>query len=252
MHVEDHLWYSPCLSKNMPIRVYGHWGMPLLVFPCSLGRYFDYEGMGMVDAISTYIEAGIVKLYCVESVDAETWYNFAVSPAERDRRYQDYDSYIFNEVVPFIRNHCEQPDIRIMTNGCSMGAYHALNMFLKHPDCFAGCIALSGLYRLDRQEFGLQADDISQVYFNSPVHYLAGMDNPWFLDWYRKSTIVVCVGQGAWEDETQEDTRSLEHIFQNKRIPAWVDFWGHDVDHDWPWWYQQMRYFLGSLYGELS
>ena len=137
-----------------------------------------------------------------------------------------------------------------MTNGCSMGAYHALNMFLKHPDCFAGCIALSGLYRLDRREFGLQADDISQVYFNSPVHYLAGMDNPWFLDWYRKSRIVVCVGQGAWEEETLEDTRSMAHIFREKHIPAWVDFWGTDVDHDWPWWYQQMRYFLGSLYGE--
>ena len=92
MHVEDHLWFSPCLSQNMPLRVYGHWGVPILVFPCSLGRYFDYEGMGMIEAISPYIEAGIVKLYCVESLDAETWYNFGVSPAERDRRYQEYDS----------------------------------------------------------------------------------------------------------------------------------------------------------------
>lgn len=251
MHVEEHLWYSPCLAKNMPLRVYGHHGAPILVFPCSLGRYFDYEGMGMVEAISAHIDAGRIKLYCVESVDAESWYNFSVPPARRDRRYQDYSGYIVNEVVPFIRSHCRQPEIRILTNGCSMGAYHAVNMFLKHPDHLAGCIALSGLYRLDRREFGLQAEDISQVYFNSPVHYLAGLDNPWFLDWYRRSTIIVCVGQGAWEDEPQEDTRSLDYLFREKNIPAWVDFWGHDVDHDWPWWHQQMRYFLTTLYGEV-
>ena len=89
-----------------------------------------------------------------------------------------------------------------------------------------------------------------EVYLNSPVHYLAGMSDEGQLAQYRDRNIVVCVGQGAWEDETQEDARSLEHIFREKRIPAWVDFWGRDVDHDWPWWYQQMRYFLGNLYGE--
>ena len=129
-----------------------------------------------------------------------------------------------------------------------MGAYHAVNMFLKHPDLFAGCIALSGLYRLDRREFALQETDIPQVYFNSPIHYLDGTDDSWFLSRYRRSQIVVCVGQGAWENEALEDTRSLAHIFQQKNIPAWVDFWGHDVDHDWPWWYRQMNYFLEELY----
>ena len=250
MQIENHIWYSPHLSLNMPLRVYGHWGAPLLVFPCSLGRYYDYEGMGMIDAITPFIDAGLVKLYCVESVDAETWYNFSVPPAERDRRYQDWAGYITGEVVPFIRKHCKDPGIRIMTNGCSMGAFHALNLFLKYPEHFAGCIGLSGLYRLDRREFGLSADDIGQVYFNSPIHYLAGMTDEGLLAQYRERDIIICVGQGAWEDETQEDARSLDHILHDKRIPAWVDFWGHDVDHDWPWWYQQMRYFLGHLYGE--
>jgi esterase/lipase superfamily enzyme len=70
----------------------------------------------------------------------------------------------------------------------------------------------------------------------------------WFLDWYRRSDIVACVGQGAWENETLEDTRQLDRLFHEKRIPAWVDFWGTDVDHDWPWWHQQMCYFLDYLY----
>ena len=131
-----------------------------------------------------------------------------------------------NEVVPFIRERCRQPELRIMTNGCSMGAYHAVNLFLKHPDLFAGCLALSGLYRLDRREFGMQAGDMEQVYFNSPIHYLSGIGNPWYLDWYRKSDIVLCVGQGAWEEACLEDTRSMAEIFREKQIPAWVDFWG--------------------------
>ena len=102
------------------------------------------------------------------SISALCWFNFGVAPGERDRRYQEYDSYMVNEVVPFIRERCRQPELRIMTNGCSMGAYHAVNLFLKHPDLFAGCLALSGLYRLDRREFGMQAGDMEQVYFNSP------------------------------------------------------------------------------------
>jgi esterase/lipase superfamily enzyme len=30
-----------------------------------------------------------------------------------------------------------------------------------------------------------------------------------------------------------------------------VDVWGEDVNHDWPWWYRQMSYFLGKLYGDV-
>lgn len=248
MQIEEHHWFSPNLHRDMAFKVYGHWGVPILAFPCSMGRYYDYEGMGMIDAITEFIDGGTIKLYCVDSVDAESWYHFAVSPAQRNARHEAYDSYIAQEVIPFIRTHCRQPDIRVMANGCSMGAYHAVNSFLKHPDLFAGTIALSGLYRLDRTEFGLHTKDIPAVYFNSPLHYLAALDNQWFLDWYRRSDIVVCAGQGAWESEALEDTRELSDTFREKRIPAWVDIWGEDVFHDWPWWYRQMHYFLDYLY----
>jgi esterase/lipase superfamily enzyme len=248
MQSEEHCWFSHHLHRDMALKVYGHWGQPLLVFPCSLGRYYDYEGMGMIDAISGFIEAGRVKVFTVDSVDAESWYHFAVSPAERNARHEAYDRYVIHEVIPFVRNHCRQPDIRVMANGCSMGAFHAVNSFLKHPDLFAGTIALSGLYRLDHLEFGLKAGDIPAVYFNSPLHFLPGLDDRWFLDWYHKSRIVVCVGQGAWENEALDDTRRLAAVFREKGIPAWVDVWGQDVDHDWPWWFRQMNYFLEMIF----
>jgi len=249
MHEEYHRWWSPNLNRDMELNVYGHWGMPFIVFPCSRGRFFDYQGMGMIDAIAGSIDAGKVKLFTVDSIDAESWYNFDISPKERNDRHGAYDRYITEEVIPFIRSHCGSPDQRVMANGCSMGAYHAVNFFLKHPDVFEGVVALSGLYRLDRHEFGLTGADLPAVYFNSPIDYLAGLDDQWFLETYRKRTIIVCVGQGAWENEAIEDTRALDSILREKTVPAWVDYWGYDVNHDWPWWYRQMNHFLGQLYG---
>jgi esterase/lipase superfamily enzyme len=249
MHTEHHRWHSPPLNREMELKVYGHWGKPFIVFPSSCGRYFDYEGMGMVAAVAEAIDAGKIKLFAVDSADADSWYNWGLSPAERNDRHEAYDAYVAQEVVPFVRHHCRSPEQRVMATGCSMGAYHAVNCFLKHPDLFEGTIALSGLYRLDRNEFKLGAADLPAVYFNSPLAYLPGVDDAWLLDWYRRSTIIVCVGQGAWEHEAIEDTRELDRIFREKAIPAWVDFWGHDVNHDWPWWYRQMNYFLQHLYG---
>jgi esterase/lipase superfamily enzyme len=249
MHTEHHQWWSPHLNRDMALKVYGHWGKPFVVFPCSRGRYFDYEGMGMIDAVSGFIDAGKIKLFCVDSVDESSWYNFAASPADRNARHEAYDRYVAQEVIPFIRDHCQSLQERPMANGCSMGAYHAVNFFLKHPDLFEGTIALSGLYRLDRPEFQLTGEDLPAVYFNSPLSYLPGLADAAYLEAYRRSRIVVCVGQGAWEEETGEDTRGLDALFRAKSVPAWVDLWGPDVNHDWPWWYRQMNYFLGKLYG---
>ena len=162
----------------------------------------------------------------MDSIDAESWYNFAVAPAQRNARHEQYDRYIVDEVVPFVRSHCNQPETRPMTNGCSMGAYHAVNFFFKHPDLFQGTIACSGLYRLDRSEFGLSPDDMQAVYYNSPLNYLSGLGESWYLDYYRQRTIVVAAGQGAWDEEALEDTRRLEAICRDKSIPVWTDIWG--------------------------
>ncbi len=249
MHIEEHSWWSRNLKREMALKVYGHWGEPLIVFPCSRGRYFDYEGLGMIQALAGFIDSGRVKLFCVDSVDESSWYNFAVSPADRNARHEAYDRYIVAEVIPFIRDHCRSPRQRVTTSGCSMGAYHAVNFFLKHPDVFEGTIALSGLYRLDRFEFQLSAADLPGVYYNSPLSYLPGLTDPWYLDRYRQRRIIVCAGQGAWEEEALEDTRCLDEVLRTQSIPAWIDYWGDDVNHDWPWWYRQMNYFLNHLYG---
>lgn len=249
MRTETHRWFSPRLVREMELTVYGHWGKAFIVFPCSRGRHFDYAAMGMVGAIARFIEGGAIKLFAVDSVDAESWYRFDLAPAERNARHEAWDAYLVHEVLPFVRGHNRSPQERPMLTGCSMGAYHAVNTLLKHPELFEGAIALSGLYRLDRPEFAIGPQDIPAVYFNSPLHYLPGLEDPRLLAALRGDRIIVCVGQGAWEAECLEDTRALASCLERKAIPAWVEIWGPEVYHDWPWWFRQMNRFLEALYG---
>jgi esterase/lipase superfamily enzyme len=125
-----------------------------------------------------------------------------------------------------------------------MGAYHAGNFFFRHPDIFDTVIALSGLFQL-RMFVGDYVDD--NVYFNSPLYFLPNLSDPWYLEKYCRSKIIVCVGQGAWEDAMLVDAYALKRILEEKQIPAWIDIWGNDVNHDWPWWRVMMPYFLGKL-----
>ena len=244
MQIEYHKWFSPSLGHDMELKVYGYYGKPALVFPSQQGRFHDFEDWGMINTLSRFIESGQVKLFTVDSIDGQSWANFSAHPADRARRHQDYDRYIMGEVVPFMRQHSGNTDQKFMTTGVSMGAYHAANFLFRHPDLFDMVIALSGLFRLTHF-IGDYMDDI--VYFNTPLAYLPSMNDPWYLDQYRQSHIIVGVGQGAWEDEMLEDARTLKHILEQKDIPHWIDIWGHDVNHDWPWWHKMLPYFLETL-----
>jgi len=244
MHVEYHHWWSPSLNQDMELKIYGHYGKPVVVFPAQSGRFFDYEGFGMVEAIQGSIDSGKVKLFAVDSVDAQSWANWDAHPADRARRHEDYDRYICNELAPFIRQQCGNYPGKLLTTGCSMGAYHAANFFFRHPDIFDSVVAISGLYQLG-MFIGEYMDDL--IYFNSPLSYLPNMSDPWYLDQYRQSNIIVCCGQGAWEDAMLADTQALKGILEAKGIPAWIDIWGQDVNHDWPWWRKMMPFFLAHL-----
>ena len=241
MHTEYHKWWSPNLGQDMELKIYGHAGRAILVFPSQGGRFHEYEDFGMIEACRGSIDAGKVRFFTVDSVDYQSWVNWGAHPADRGRRHEDYDRYIVQEVVPFFRAYGHD---KALTTGCSMGAFHSVNFFFRHPDCFSGCIALSGLFRLNHF-IGDYMDDT--VYFNTPLAYLPNMNDPWFLDQYRQSQIVICVGQGAWEDGMRVDAAELRRILADKGVPAWIDFWGHDVNHDWPWWRVQMPYFLHQL-----
>jgi esterase/lipase superfamily enzyme len=244
MRIEYHEFYSSSLGRTMSFKSYGHAGKPIIVFPSSGGSFYEYEDFGMIEACSSLIEEGVVRFYTPDSVDQESWLNKGMWPGDMARMHNAYDSYIINELVPFIWAHSGWQG-GFMTTGCSMGGYHSANFYFRHPDVFDSVIALSGLY--DARFFvGSNLSD-PDVYFNSPVDYLANLNDPKYLEAYRNGNIIICTGLGKWEEDTIRDTRLLKEILDRKGVPAWIDFWGTDVDHDWPWWRVQMPYFLNSL-----
>jgi esterase/lipase superfamily enzyme len=106
MQREHQKWYSPALGREMEMLVFGHYGRPMLVFPSAQGRFFDYECNHMIETIRGHIEGGKVKVFCVDGVDSESWFNKGLAPDMRVRVHQFYEQYITHEVFPFIHHHC--------------------------------------------------------------------------------------------------------------------------------------------------
>jgi esterase/lipase superfamily enzyme len=244
MQIDYHSFYSSKLGREMEFKSYGHAGKPVLVFPSSGGRFFEFEGFGMIEACKEFIESGAIRVYTVDGIDNETWLNKERSVSDIAKHHNAYDAYIVDELVPFVRNH-NNYNGGMLATGCSMGGFHSANFYFRHPDVFDTVIALSGIY--DARFFlGENLGDFD-VYTNSPVDYLAKLEDNHYLESYRNGNIIICTGKGAWEEDAVKDTIALENVLKSKNIPAWVDYWGEDVNHDWDWWKIQLPYFLSKL-----
>lgn len=244
MHIERRSHYSGSLNREMYFNVYGHSGKPVVVFPSSGGSHEEYEAFGMINALSDFINQGLIRVYTPDSIDKESWLANWKSAAEMGRVHNLYDNYIISEFLPLIRYEANW-DFGLIATGCSMGAFHAVNFGLRHPDVFDVVVALSGVY--DVRFFTNNYHGEESAYYNSPIDYLSNLDNAWFLDHYRRNTYIIAVGQGAWEGPHIDDTRRLQNVFNNKGINGWFDYWGFDVAHDWVWWRQQIPYFFSEL-----
>jgi esterase/lipase superfamily enzyme len=228
--------YSRELGREMELLVFGHRGMPLVVFPTSQGRFFDYEDRGMVGALATRIDCGELQLFCVDSVDSESWYNKGAQPRARVMRHVQYERYLLHELLPYLRSRNQNP--QLAATGCSFGGYHALNFSLKHPDLVAQCVSMGGAFDIHQFLDGHNDDD---CYFNCPPDYMANMSDDWFLSRYRRMRIVLATGE--W-DMCMDQNVKMSEILNAKDIPHWLDVWGDQTGHDWPWWQRMaVKYF---------
>jgi esterase/lipase superfamily enzyme len=230
MNREYHKWYSNALRRDMELLVFGHDGIPLLVFPTSMGRFFDYESRGMIQALQNKYEHGQLQAFCVDSVDAESWYNKAVPPRERAHRHTEYDRYLFDEIVPFIRSR-NRSDL-LITTGCSFGGYHAVNFALRHPDVVTGAVSMGAAFDIHQFLDGYYDDN---CYYNCPPDFLPNLTDPWYLDRYRRQKLVLATGES---DSCLDENIRLSGIMNAKEIPHWLDVWGDGAGHDWYWWQQ--------------
>ena len=225
------------------VAVHGHWGRPVLVFPTEKGDAREWRDNGMVDAVADLIDGGRIKLYCVDSFDTDTWSAHHLPLEERARQHGAYEAWILEAVVPHIRADSGD-DAEIVTAGCSLGAYHALNLAFRRADLFPLALCFSGNY--DPGTWNAWGERGDAVYFNSPVDYVANLHGD-HLDWLRSrlSVLLVC-GQGQWEDTTGAlaSTPRMAGILAAKGIQHELDMWGPDVPHDWPSWRDQLAHHL--------
>jgi esterase/lipase superfamily enzyme len=236
------LW-SDATGANGSVVAYGHYGRPVLAFPAERGGAWEYEHRGMIGALDDLLAGGRLKLYCVDSFDGGSWSNASIPLEARAHEHGRYESWILDEVVPWIHADCGGPP-EIATAGVSLGAYHAVNFALKRADLFPLALGLSGNY--DPATWDAWGERGEATYFNNPLDYVAHMGGD-HLDWLRGrlSVLLVC-GQGMWEDTTGalESSRRLAGLLAEKGIPHELDLWGHDVPHDWPSWNAQLAHHL--------
>ena len=221
---------------------FGHYGRPLLAFPSEQGPAWQYEERGMIESLAPLLDAGRLKVYCVQSYDSWTWHDESAPLEERAQRHGHYEDWILNRVVPWIAEDTAGGG-ELMVTGCSFGAYHAANFCLKRADLLPLAICQSGVYDVSVVGWGDRGDS---VYFNNPADYVANLEGD-HLDWLRSraSLLLVC-GQGQWEDTTGalESTNRFAQLLGSKGIRCELDLWGHDVPHDWPSWRAQLAYHL--------
>lgn len=233
------------LGPATTLIAYGHYGRPVLVFPSEQGRAWDFENNGMVGAVAGLINAGRVKLYCVDSADAATWSDHSVPLEERARRHGEYERWVLSRVVPRIAEDCGGEISEVVTTGCSLGAYHAANLALKHADVFPLAMCFSGNY--DPSTWNGWGERGEAAYFSNPMDYVAHLGGE-HLDWLRaRVSLLLVVGQGSWEvDPTQSlpSARAFADRLADKEIPHELDVWGYDVPHDWPSWRAQFAHHL--------
>ncbi len=241
-HIEG--WHSPALDMDMPIVRYGTLGRPLLLFPTAAADFLENERFWLVKAVEPLIAAGRVQVFSIDSINRWAWLDHSLPVAEQARRQALYSRYVEGEVVPYIRSACGSGSVRAGATGASFGAFHAANSVFRRPDCFDTLIAMSGFYDLAPDYLKGHADD--NCYYNNPLWYLPGLSGE-YLDLLRGGTrLVIATGQGAYE--APHESRRLAEVLERKGIPCTLDLWGHDVNHDWPWWRQMLPFWVDRLY----
>ena len=236
-------WFSPALQKDMPVAVYGHYGMAVLLVPTAAADYLEYERFQMMETLAPYIESGKVKVFSINSINNESWLNNEIAGAHKAIRHNQFNEYVFNEVIPFIRNSTSE-DTPIIMCGASFGALHSMNLFLKRPDIINGVIAMSGVYDLSEYTKGYFDD---QVYLNSPMHYIPNLTDHNTLELIRRSQHVhILTGSGAYEDPNA--SKAFAGVLYSKGINYELDVWGEEWKHDWPTWRAMLPVYLETRF----
>lgn len=226
-------WASPSLGKEMELTVYGQSGTPIIGLPTRGATCSQWEKFGMIDGISYQLENGFNQLYCLTSVDKESFLNEKASPSQRMIRQKQYESYLVEEVVPFIRE--ENNNHFIIIAGIDLGGYHAITTALKHPAEFGKAVGISGIYDINRFMDGFYSDE---VYYNNPMDFVPNLNNQPVLNKIRDIDFRLVSYEA---DDRQDDAQRLSNVFRMKFIEHELDIWGIEDRDEWDLWPRMLK-----------
>ena len=221
----------------MDLLVFGHAGARVLVFPSSMGRFFEWEDRGMISALGEHLERGWIQLTCVDSVDADSWYGKWKHPADRARHHARYDAYLLEEVLPLTRNLNGNPFL--ITAGASFGGYHALTFALRYPHLVGRAIGLSGVYDIREVTDGYTDAD---VYPYNPAEFIFGEHDPERLAAMRRMDIILAIGR---DDTLRGNNEYFSGRLWSKGIWNALRLWD-GWSHDWPYWSRMITTYIGG------
>ena len=242
MHKMRTTWYSPHLQQNVTIARWGHYGQPVLLFPTAGGDCEECERMLMIRALSSLIDGGRIKVYSCDSVAGRGWINDDFSPVHKAWLQNQYDGFVYDELVPAIRADCRDPNIEIIAAGSSIGGYNAICSLTRHPDAFKLAICMSGTYDLSGWMDGVHTLDF---HYSSPLHFLKYMQEGDHLNLLRRRFAILAAGEGRWENPG--GAWKMASALGSRGIPNRVDLWGPNHDHDWPTWRTMLPTYLSKL-----
>ncbi|MEL6923043.1 MAG: alpha/beta fold hydrolase [Bacteroidota bacterium] len=234
MKEEYFKWYSGNLSMDIEMLVYGHRGYPVVIFPTTMGRYYESKDFHLVDSIRWFLDEGLIQLYCPDSIDKHSWYNKSIHPADRVRNHMWYDRMVLDEIVHKIRHNTGTG--RVCVSGCSFGAYHAANFAFRHPEYVSHLFTMGGAFDIKSFMDGFYDDS---VYFNNPVDFLPGLNHH---DLYNMKIIL---GTSDW-DICKDANFRLSHILNQKGVDHWLDC-RSEREHDWPAWREMFPHYLSLI-----
>lgn len=239
---QHHQWYSSHLNRNMELLVFGHAGNPVIFFPTRTARFYDYEDWKIIDALSEKIEAGNLQVFCVDSIDKESFYSLCVHPSKRIQRHLQFENYIISELIPFISD--QNSNNHFVAAGCSLGAYHALNIAFRHPHLFSKVVGMSGRYDLTLQlEY---FDDLfngytnEDIYYNMPSQYIPNLIDEKILAQLKRMEIFLAVGQ---EDAFLNNNIELSQSLYKKDILHTLHLWDGEA-HKARYWSRMVQVYL--------
>ena len=242
MNREYYSWWSLALKRNMELLVFGHAGAKVIVFPTRGGRFYEYEELRMTEALRDKIENGFLQLFCVDGVDSESFYCWWAHPSGRIERHRQYEDYILNEVFPFA--NFKNPHPCVIAHGCSLGAYNAANIALRHPHLFSKLVAFSGRYDLTLKVEGFS--DLFEgfynqdIYYHTPTHFLPNLTCARQLGDMRRMDVVLTIGEA---DPFRGNNEDLSRILHDKCVPHQFHVW-QDRAHSAYYWRRMARIYV--------